>query len=114
MGGSADGGAVEAVSDGECVDERFGGPLSELFATEPRSCGGVVVSEPRFVDLFVGRVALLPPSWLFIVPRGNKGVCGGEACLPLPSCSAIGLTHVSVYDIYISVDRRASVSLNDL
>ena len=84
-----------------------------LLVEEPRFVN-VCVAEPGFVDVFGGRIALLPPSWLFTVPRTCNCV-GGEVLLPLPSLFlAIGLTHVSVYNICVDVDRRASVSLNDL
>ena len=83
-----------------------------LFVAELRFVD-VCVAEPRFVDVFGGRIALLPPSWLFTVPRTCKCVggevftvprtcncVGGEVLPPLPSMFlAIGLTHVSVYNI---------------
>jgi hypothetical protein len=59
-------------------------------------------------------MALLPPSWLFTVPRTWNCV-GGEVLPPLPSMFlALGLTPASVYKRSVDVDRRASVSLNDL
>jgi hypothetical protein len=59
---------------------------------------GFCVAEPRFVDVFGGEMALLPPSWLFTVPRTCNVVGGGEALLCLPSMSAMGLTHASVHN----------------
>ena len=70
----------------------------DVCVAEPRFVD-VCVAEPRFVDVFGGRIALLPPSWLFTVPRTCNCV-GGEVLPPLPSLFlAIGLTHVSVYNI---------------
>ena len=76
------------------VEPRF----VDVCVAEPRFFD-VCVAEPRFFDVHGGRLALLPPSLLFTVPRTCNCV-GGEVLPPLSSMFvAIGLTLVSVYNI---------------